>query len=80
MTQASPISGSTTSVCSASAKQPGPALGRAGVDLEVDLLGVDAGLEQLGGDAQRARAGVAEAEAAGVGEDRDVERRAPPPG
>ena len=72
-----PDSGSTTSVCSASAKQPGPSLGGAGIDLEIDLLGIDPGLEQLGGDPQGPGPGVAEAEAAGIGQDARRRGRAP---
>ena len=60
-------------------EEPRAALGRAGVDLEIDLLGIHAGLEQLGGDPERPRPRVAEAEAAGVGQDGHVESaRAPP--
>ncbi len=63
-------------------EEPRTALGGTRVDLEVDLLGVDARLEQLGGHPERPRPGIAEAEPAGIGEDADVEspRRLPAQG
>ena len=63
VTQASPCSGSTTRVWSVSARRRGAALRRVGVDVEVDLFGVETDLEQRRGYAQDVGAGVAEAEA-----------------
>src|SRR5438876_869108 len=55
-------------------EQSHPAFGRAGIDRRIDRLGIDALLEQRGGDTQSAGRGVGEAESPGVGEQADVER------
>ena len=54
-------------------EEAGASLGGAGVHLEVDLLRIHPGLEQLRRDSKRPRAGIAEAEPTGIGENGDVE-------
>src|SRR3954470_9960528 len=55
-------------------QQPYTTCGRGSVDPLVHLLRVDAMREQIGGDGVASRRGVAVAEAAGIGEDRRVQR------